>query len=88
VKIAEVIDAKKQRYPRNDALALLKGVKTLHVAKGKKVTSVDLAKDRPDDDELAGLLLGPSGNLRAPTQRVGKAMYVGFNAEMYEDLLG
>jgi arsenate reductase-like glutaredoxin family protein len=88
VKIAEVVDAKKQRYPRDDALALLKGMKTLLVAKGKKVTRVDLAKDRPDDDTLAGLLLGPSGNLRAPTQKAGKTVLVGFNTEMYEDLVG
>jgi len=38
----------------------------LVVAKRKKVTEVNLKKDRPDDDELVRLLLGPTGNLRAP----------------------
>ena len=60
---------------------------TLLVAKGKKVTRVDVASDRPDDDALAGLLLGPTGNLRAPTMKRGRAMLVGFNAEMYGDAL-
>jgi arsenate reductase-like glutaredoxin family protein len=88
VDVAEVVDAKKQRYGRDDALALLAGVETLLVAKGKSVRRVDLKSDRPDDDTLASLLLGPSGNLRAPTIRVGATMVVGFNAEMYEDALG
>ena len=63
-------------------------MKTLLVAKGKKVTRVDLADDEPDDDTLAALLLGPTGNLRAPTMKVGKTVLVGFNAEMYAEVLG
>jgi arsenate reductase-like glutaredoxin family protein len=83
-----VVDAKKQRYGRDDALALLAGVRTLLVARGKKVTRVDLgAKHRPDDDTLAALLLGPTGNLRAPTLKSGRTMLVGFNADMYADLV-
>jgi hypothetical protein len=37
---------------------------------------------------LLQLLLGPSGNLRAPTIRVGKTLVVGFEAEMYGKILG
>jgi arsenate reductase-like glutaredoxin family protein len=59
----------------------------LRVAKGKKVTEVDLKKDRPDDDTLAALMLGPTGNLRAPTMKVGKIMLVGFNPESYDETL-
>ena len=58
------------------------------VAKGKKVTEVDLKKDRPDDDTLASLLLGPTGNLRAPTMRVGKTVLVGFNEDTYDEVFG
>ena len=63
-------------------------MRTLLVAKGKKVTEIDLRADRPDDDALAGLLLGPTGNLRAPTMKTGSTMLVGFNADMYGDALG
>jgi len=28
-------------------------------------------------------MLGPTGNLRAPTARVGKTLLVGFNDEVY-----
>ena len=87
MRTAEVVDAKKQRYGRDDALALLAGVRTLLVAKGKRVSRLNLKADRPDDDTLAGLLLGPSGNLRAPTIRVGTTMVVGFQAEMYAEAL-
>ena len=57
----------------------------LIVAKGKKVTEVNLIKGRPEDKELIGLMLGPTGNLRAPTIKRGKTVLVGFNAEAYEE---
>lgn len=73
---------------REEAVALARSAKELYVAKGKKVVHLNLAKDKPDDDELAKLLLGPSGNLRAPTLRKGKTLIVGFNNEMYAELFG
>lgn len=60
----------------------------LYVARGtKKIVHVDLAADRPPDEELLGLLLGPSGKLRAPTLRRGTTVLVGFNEDMYGDVL-
>ena len=67
---------------------LLKGMTKMFVAKGKKVTEVDLKKDRPDDAALTKLMLGPTGNLRAPTIKVGKTVLVGFNPDTYEDVFG
>ena len=32
-------------------------------------------------------MLGPTGNLRAPTLRVGKTVVVGFNEDVYSDVL-
>ena len=66
----------------------MKGMTTLLVAKGKKVTRVDLKKERPDDDSLAALMLGPTGNLRAPTMKVGKTVLIGFNDEIYAEVFG
>ena len=43
--------------------------------------------EQPDRDTLAKLLLGPTGNLRAPTLVVGKTVIVGFNEEVYEKAL-
>ena len=57
-------------------------------ARGKRILRVDLRRDRPDDATLRGLLLGPSGNLRAPTLRVGKTLLVGFDEATYRRFLG
>lgn len=61
---------------------------TLLVAKGKKITRVDLKKDRPDDETLVKLMLGPTGNLRAPTMKLGKTVLVGFNDDLYAEVFG
>ena len=84
----EEIDARKERLGESEALALLDGMTTLFVAKGKKVTRVDLKKDRPDEETLVGMMLGPTGNLRAPTMKVGKTVLIGFNDEAYEQVFG
>jgi len=60
----------------------------LIAAKGKKVERIDLRKGRPDKATVARLMIGPSGNLRAPTLRVGKKILVGFDEESYEKVLG
>ena len=69
------------------ALALLKGIKDLYVAKGKKTVHFDLASARPTDDEILKHILGRSGTLRAPAIRKGSVMVVGFNSEVLSDTL-
>lgn len=56
--------------------------------KGKKITEFDLKKDKPTEDELLKMMLGTTGNLRAPTIQRGKTLLVGFNADQYENILG
>ncbi len=82
------MDAKKQTIKGEKALAVLANVDHLYVAKGKRVVHVDLRKTRPPKAELLELLLGPTGNLRAPTLRKGKALLVGFDETTYEQVLG
>ena len=87
-KVKQTVDATKTRIGRDEAMELLAGVGKLVAAKGKKVEVFDLTKDRPDDETLLARLLGPTGNLRAPTARVGKTLIVGFNEEAYREVLG
>lgn len=47
-----------------------------------------MKKDPPDDETLTKLIVGPSGNLRAPALRKGKTLVVGFNQETYEKIFG
>ncbi len=81
-----MVDAGKDRKGREQALALAKEAAKIVVARGKKVVSFDMKKDPPDDDTLAAHVLGPTGNLRAPTVRKGKTLYVGFSDDVYREL--
>ncbi|MBL8798867.1 MAG: hypothetical protein JNM56_33595 [Planctomycetia bacterium] len=65
---------------------MAKTAERIVVAKGKKVVTFDM-KQPPDDDTLAAHLLGPTGNLRAPTIRRGRTLLIGFNEEAYADHL-
>jgi len=82
------VDAKKQTIKKGQALDVLANVDQLYVAKGKRVLHVDLRKARPPKAALLELLLGPTGNLRAPTLRKGRTLIVGFDEKTYEQVLG
>ena len=56
------------------------------VAKGKKIS--EFKPGGKASKEVVEAMLGPTGNLRAPTLRKGKTVIVGFNEEIFEDLLG
>ncbi len=88
IAVATQADAKKATITGDAALGVLKGVDDLYVAKGKRVVHVDLKADKPARADLLALLLGPTGNLRAPTIRKGRALVVGFDEATYAKLLG
>ena len=88
IEPAEIADARKDRFSRKDALAFVRKADDLYASKGQKVIHVDLKKQKPGDDELAALVIGPSGNLRAPSFFAGKTLVVGFNEETYRKMLG
>jgi len=85
--VKETVDATKVRLGPDDALALLDGMTAMIAMRGAKVEEFDLKKDRPDDASLLSKLIGPSGNLRAPTAKVGKTLLVGFNPNAYKAVL-
>lgn len=59
----------------------------MYASKGKQVVHLNLKKDAPDKATLAGLLLGPTGTLRAPTLRKGRTLFVGFDEATYAKLV-
>jgi len=59
-------------------------VNEVYAAKGKKSVHVDLRKEKIDAETMSKFILGPTGNLRAPTVWVGKIMLVGFNEDAYK----
>jgi arsenate reductase-like glutaredoxin family protein len=87
VETKDLVDARKTRMGPKEAMALLDGANELLAAKGKKVERIDLRKGKPDKATMARLMIGPSGNLRAPTLRVGKKILVGFDEETFSKVL-
>jgi arsenate reductase-like glutaredoxin family protein len=88
ITVASQVDARKAAMNRKDALALASQMDEIYVAKGKRVVHVDLKADHPDEKGLAELLLGPTGNLRAPTLRMGRTLVVGFDEATYKKVFG
>lgn len=80
--------AAKTRLGPAEALKLLAGIDRIVAARGKKVEVLDLTADRPDEATVLAHLIGPTGNLRAPTARVGRTLVVGFNENAYREVLG
>jgi len=81
------VDARKTTLKEKDALALVKDVDEIYASKGKQVVHLDLRKEQPDRAALLGLVLGPTGNLRAPTLRKGRTLLVGFDEAAYAKVL-
>jgi hypothetical protein len=77
------VSANHTRLGAEDALRLASECTKIVVAKGKKVLTIDMRKNPPGDDAILAALLGPTGNLRAPTIRKGTTLLVGFDEEMY-----
>ncbi len=88
VGVATQTDAKKATIKGDAALAVLEDVDEIYAAKGKQVVHVNLKRSKPSPAELLGVLLGPTGNLRAPTLRKGRTLIVGFDEATYRRVLG
>lgn len=84
IRIDEQVPASR-KLGLDAARDLLANADELIVAKGRKVTRLKLADCH--DDEAATAMLGPTGNLRAPTLKVGSTLIVGFDEESYERVL-
>ena len=84
VATVQQVDAKKATMGEEDAVALAATVDEIYAVKGKKVVHLDLKAKRPPRQELLEYLLGPTGNLRAPTVRKGRTLIVGFDEATYQ----
>jgi arsenate reductase-like glutaredoxin family protein len=88
VDVKTQADAKKERFDRDAALRIAREATEIWVAKGKRAVHIVLARDKPSDDALAELILGPAGNLRAPALRRGTKLLIGFDPATYAEVLG
>ena len=85
VEIKNTADARKKTIKKEAGWDLLKNAKHISVAKGKK-TKIYAPSEQNREDLLKDAL-GRTGNLRAPTLRIRDDFYIGFNVNMYEELI-
>ena len=86
--VRETVNASKQRYGPGDVPGLFAEASKIVVARGSKVLTFEPSKPTFDPEALRAAVIGPSGNLRAPTVRAGKTWLVGFHADAYGDRFG
>ena len=79
------MNATKERFGADDLDSVFEGMTKVVVAKGKRSHVFDLKQGPPDPAEFQKLVLGPTGNLRAPTFKKGKTAFVGFSADAYDE---
>ncbi len=85
IEVKETTPASR-KLGKKEAVALAKAASKIIVVKGKKVSRWQAGGK--DDSGSVAAMLGPTGNLRAPTVRVGKTVVVGYSDEVYGDIFG
>jgi len=63
----------------------LQGAEKVVVGRGQKVHAY--LPDAATKDMIMNEALGRSGNLRAPTLKIGNVYYIGYNEAMYKELM-
>ena len=81
------MNANKVKIHREEALSLARKAKAVWVTKGKKLIQFDPA-NLASDDEIAALILGRAGTLRAPAFQAGDTFMVGYSEDAYTALFG
>ena len=85
IQITETVPASR-KLGKKEAAAIAKAASRVIVCKGKKIS--DWKPAGRVSAEIVAAMLGPTGNLRAPTIQVGKIVVVGFNDEVFQEILG
>ena len=80
--IEKTVDARTNRIDAEQAWDMVNSATRISVAKGKKVIHFDEIVDAQAD--VLKKIMGPTGNLRAPSLKVGDTYIVGFNLDLYE----
>ena len=79
--------ANKIKIHEEEALQLAHNAQHVWVTKGKKLFQFTWA-DGATNEEVAALILGRSGTLRAPAFQAGDTFMVGYSEEAYTVLFG
>jgi len=84
----DFVDARKDTLSKKDALRIARESQEILSMKGNKVVHLKLRGTEVADKEIEAVVVGPTGNLRAPAFKVGKTLVIGFNEDAYKKVLG
>jgi arsenate reductase-like glutaredoxin family protein len=85
IEISKSVNAGKDKISADEAWELIKTYKTVIVGKGKKFQRFEPMEE--NREQILKEAIGRSGNLRAPSIRVGDKLIVGFNDDMFEKFI-
>lgn len=86
IEILETVEARKVQIADDKAWKLLKTANEIVVGRGKKY--LVFTPSEKVKGEILKQCLGRTGNLRAPTLKIGSRYIVGFNEDMYQKYIG
>jgi len=85
--VRERVDARKTRIGPSALSDVVKGARTVLVSNGRSVARFELTTGKPDRAELYSRMVGPTGNLRAPTLKRGRLVVVGYHVDSMKELV-
>ncbi|MED5330314.1 MAG: ArsC family (seleno)protein [Planctomycetota bacterium] len=87
LRTKDVVDARKDKLGKREIAQILRRSNRVVAVRGQSILDWDLKRDPPIEKDLYAALLGPQGNLRAPSARVGKTLLVGFTDDAWDRAL-
>jgi predicted house-cleaning NTP pyrophosphatase (Maf/HAM1 superfamily) len=84
LEILTEVDAKKETLSGDYIWQLVEAADKVVVTSGKKILEFTPTEDK---EEMLKKMSGRTGNLRAPTLKCGNVFYVGYNDELYNDVI-
>ncbi|MCP3876496.1 MAG: hypothetical protein GY699_25565, partial [Desulfobacteraceae bacterium] len=75
------INAGKEKIGRDKAWELIKTYKDVVIGKGKKFQEFEPVEE--NREQILKEAIGRSGNLRAPSIKIGDKLIIGFNDDMF-----
>lgn len=85
--VRERVDARRTRIGPSALSKVVDGARTVLVSNGRSVARYDLKGGSRGSSEMYARMVGPTGNLRAPTLRRGGLVVVGYHAESMREFV-
>jgi len=83
IEVDETVLSSKQKIQWEGVEEILKEIKQIYSSRGKRVSNLKINTIKKQKTEIEKLILGPTGNLRAPSIIRGKTLIVGFHEDTY-----